>query len=359
MNLKNIPICKHASQVLSTLGLKRNNLNMGLYYQKFMDSQDKKSDKREFINRVVYKNNKQKNMLAGDYVERLVNLVDSLQGKFKIYELTEPLITGIGLEHPVEVGFLWEHNLGIPYIAGSTIKGITRDWARNWSQETEEDIIRIFGSEDTKNSQVGSVIFFDALPYKKANVKADIITPHYSPYYSQKECPGDWFDPNPIPFLTVCENQRFIFFIVPRKEKYSKDCLKVLKWLDDVLTTIGAGAKTATGYGGFVASESSENALLKEFESKKAEERRKKEFEAMSPIRQEISQDGYDTDVQRFMENLTVKWIKRLGESENDQDQKEIAKYLAIWYETNYPEQWNKPKGKNIDKVNKIKKFCN
>jgi CRISPR-associated protein Cmr6 len=77
----------------------------------------------------------------------------------------------------------------------------------------------------------------------------------------------------------------------------------------------------------------------------------------MSPIRQEMEQDGYSADSDIFMENLTVKWLKRLEDNEDDSAKKEIAKHLAKWYKTNKLKHWEKPKGKNIEKVNLIKRF--
>lgn len=268
------------------------NINLGLYYDKFCSSWEEgyeKLDKKKFINEIEDKvKNLNKNILE-EYIERICSLTRMLDGVFKIYELTERFITGIGIDHPVEVGFLRNHTLGVPYIAGSSIKGIVKDWATNWCQEKKEDIIRIFGSDDDKEKQtvsslsgalssntdandnknkVGTVVFFDALPYGMINIATDIITPHYSSYYSKGECPGDWSIPTPLPFLTIDEKQKFIFFIAPRKAKYVGDCLKATEWLEAALTTLGAGAKTATGYGRFVPSREAEKVYHKEINMK-------------------------------------------------------------------------------------------
>ena len=157
--------------------------------------------------------------------------------------------------------------------------------------------------------------------------------------------------------MTVDKNQKFIFFIAPRTQKYVKDCLKAIEWLEAALTTLGAGAKTATGYGRFTQSEETENAYYKELKSKTEAEKRKQKLENMSPIQKEMEQDGYSTNSEIFMENLTLKWLKRLEDDGDDLAKKEIAKHLAKWYKTNRPKQWKKPKGKNIDKVNLIKSF--
>jgi CRISPR-associated protein Cmr6 len=356
----NLPLYEQGAQSINKLNLNSSDINLGLYYQKFCKSWKGKFDdldKKEFINEIAGKSQRLNRDLLDEHTERMCRLTCELDGRFKIYELTERFLTGIGLDHPVEVGFLWDHTLGVPYIAGSSIKGIVKDWAKNWCQEAKEDIKRIFGSDDNKENQVGSVIFFDALPYGMINLATDIITPHYSPYYSQEECPGDWTNPTPIPFLTVDKNQKFIFFIAPRTQKCVKDYLKAIEWLEAALTTLGAGAKTATGYGCFTPSEETENAYYKELKSKIEEEKRKRKLENMSPIQKEMEQDGYSTDSDIFMENLTVKWLKRLEEDGDEPTKREIAKYLAEWYKTNKSKQWKKPKGKNIEKVNLIKGF--
>lgn len=366
----NLPLYEQeqVKESINKLFLDRNgdNINLGLYYQKFCNSWDrdfKSLDKREFILDIVSKSQNIDRVLLKEHIERMYNLTCTLGGKFKIYELTERFITGIGLDHPIEVGFLWNHTLGVPYIAGSSIKGIVRNWVENWTQVDKKDnntIKRIFGSntDDAQENQAGSVIFFDALPFGEICLKADIITPHYTPYYSDGECPGDWSNPMPISFLTVDENQKFIFFVAPRTKNNMVDCFKVIEWLDEALTTLGAGAKTATGYGCFKSAESTEKAYDEQIKIKIEEEKRRRELESMSPLRREMEKDGYSKGDEIFMEVLTVKWLKRLEDNtEKEVTKKEIAKYLADWYKTNRLKQWENPKGKNIEKVNLIKSF--
>ena len=64
-----------------------------------------------------------------------------------------------------------------------------------------------------KDHAVGSIIFLDAFPIKPVQLKVDIITPHYGPYYLDDEGktpPADWHSPIPVPFLAVDSNQEFI-----------------------------------------------------------------------------------------------------------------------------------------------------
>ncbi|MCZ7635035.1 MAG: type III-B CRISPR module RAMP protein Cmr6 [Verrucomicrobia bacterium] len=78
------------------------------------------------------------------------------------------------------------------------------------------------------------------------------MTPHYGAYYAGKGPPADWLSPNPIPFLTVAPDQLFQFVLAPASRAAQLDCTTAAQWLTDALAWLGAGAKTAVGYGRFV-----------------------------------------------------------------------------------------------------------
>lgn len=186
--------------------------------------------------------------------------------RLEFYDLTaiyfksqSAFITGMGNPHPVENGFTWHQTLGTPYLTGSSIKGITKAWCEQWLDDedfADEDqqtaCKRIFGSyKESKENNVGSVIFHDAIPTAPVQLKAEIMTPHYSEYYESAKAPGDWLSPTPIPFLAVDTNQTFHFMITPRTQQNKQDAEICIEWLTDALQYIGAGAKTASGYGYF------------------------------------------------------------------------------------------------------------
>ena len=84
-------------------------------------------------------------------------------------------MTGLGRSHPVENGFAWHPTLGMPYLPGSSVKGMVRAWAE---QETDprpasEELDRLLG----KQNSAGSVCFLDALPIKPVKLEADVMTP--------------------------------------------------------------------------------------------------------------------------------------------------------------------------------------
>jgi CRISPR-associated protein Cmr6 len=172
-------------------------------------------------------------------------------------------VTGLGRNHPVENGFAWHHTLGTPYIPGSSLKGLTRAYARNWDANdpgASEKALRVFGPAPETELSVGSVVFLDAVPTEPVALEADVMTPHYAPWYQadakdiEKNPPADWYDPTPIPFLTVAPGQVFLFAVLPRTatDEARQDCAVAANWLKRALDTLGAGAKTAVGYGQFL-----------------------------------------------------------------------------------------------------------
>jgi len=52
----------------------------------------------------------------------------------------------------------------------------------------------IFGNQEKK----GKVIFIEAFPCFSFELKNDVMTPHYSEYYSDGKPPADYYDPVPI-----------------------------------------------------------------------------------------------------------------------------------------------------------------
>lgn len=194
--------------------------------------------------------------LLDEYTKRLGSMASALGGSKLYLKTASRFATGLGREHPIENGFAWHPTLGVPYLPGSSVKGLVRAWIRilkengSVDEKTEREI---FGGE--KSEHVGSVIFFDAIPIRPVQLEADVMTPHYDPYYqdsSGKTAPGDWHSPIPIPFLTVASDQGFLFALAPRIPSNENDCSLVAGWLKEALRNLGAGAKTAVGYGRFL-----------------------------------------------------------------------------------------------------------
>lgn len=187
--------------------------------------------------------------LLAEHAARLADLARALHGQSVVLLTTSRFATGLGREHPVENGFVWHPILGVPYLPGSSVKGLVRAWATTWAEPTSTDIVRnrILGGPGGQ----GTVLFLDAVPTKPVELKADIMTPHNGEYYQGNAPPADWLSPNPIPFLTVAPGQSFQFALAPAPPAAQPDCATAAQWLTDALAWMGAGAKTAVGYGRF------------------------------------------------------------------------------------------------------------
>jgi CRISPR type III-B/RAMP module RAMP protein Cmr6 len=90
-----------------------------------------------------------------------------------------------------------------------------------------------------------------AIPIGPVKLEVDVMTPHYADYYGSGDVPGDWLSPVPIPFLAVAAGTAFQFGIVPRTTDGKEHLETVAEWLTNALQWLGAGAKTAVGYGRF------------------------------------------------------------------------------------------------------------
>lgn len=257
--------------------------NFGLWYNKFVPIKDfgscKASDERGNDNEAVLYYERKYRGLRKDDIKKIVDRKHVEQSEFcksfsTNYEcititakLKTSLVTGIGESHPHEISMVFDHNMGIPYIPASGIKGIVRfahtlglladipqdeiktdkngkiyfDDEKEWTK-----IPTLFGTQKKR----GTVIFLDAYPENIPDLHVDIMNPHYGKYYNGESPPADYLDPTPLKFLTVAKETTFIFrALVDKKIAGLKD--KVKTAFKKALTEEGVGAKTAVGYGLF------------------------------------------------------------------------------------------------------------
>lgn len=263
----------------------QDNYNKGLWFERFFNKYDddwriqkeikdiQEEGKKAWISQVT-------NATCGnkDNLNYVINqqkkLCINLGGKVKAFKAEWHFATGLGNAHPVENGFAWHPTLGTPYLSGASVKGLVRAYVESWAglenNEIREVCRRWFGSE-SKNpkeqnkdspSEAGAYIFFDAIPLKPVTLACDIMTPHMGDWYAQGDkienitndaasLPADWHNPVPIPFLVVKAGS-FLFSVAPRNPKNEQaktELPLVMEALSNALEYMGAGAKTATGYG--------------------------------------------------------------------------------------------------------------
>lgn len=316
-----------------------------------------------------------------------IQLAASLQGQNHVFNANWHFVTGMGNPHPVENGFAWHPTLGVPYLTGAAVKGLVRSYIESNLDDTlknrQQLLLDWFGSTDKDplsegyQSQAGNLIFFDALPIKPVTLGVDIMTPHMGKWYEKggdKEAnkpetvPADWHDPVPVSFLVAKEiTLLFSFALRPSPDTNNKhpviDLADVTDVLRRVLEQVGAGGKTATGYGGMQDDPKSLQDLnmILEKEAKERATKMRQEAEAakreaalsqMNPIERTIAAFSSVVDAIKAIE----------GSLWSGEEQQQAARFLKvrmqqekIWKETTTAR--NPDKDKDYKRTRTVMKF--
>ncbi len=190
-----------------------------------------------------------------------------------------PFTTGLGNEHPLENGFAFLNPYGLPYLPGSGVKGVLRQAARElasggwgeahgWDDATIEILFGREATDGETDHQRGALIFWDVIPQiapedpkrpDQISLAVEIMTPHQGHYYQNGASPHESGQPNPISFLTVPPQSRFVFHVqchldylerlAPRLAQDSRWKTLLAAAFQHAYQWLGFGAKTAVGYG--------------------------------------------------------------------------------------------------------------
>lgn len=176
------------------------------------------------------------------------------------------ILIGIGHNHKVKgkgeigMGFTFDYVTGLPYLPGSSVKGILRFGFKQEAyihevvkgvlntgllkEEMDELEKAIFEGEGSRKR----FVFYDAVILHNQNGKQllalDTIAPHAKDGLKE---------PNPITFLRICPDVEFHFefrlheVILREGKRISKDDIKEIFRI--ILDDLGIGAKTNVGYG--------------------------------------------------------------------------------------------------------------
>lgn len=334
--------------------------NFGLWYNKFIpisnfDACKASDEKGNKDNAVRYYHDKY-NKIRKDTINKLLdkkhfdqaNFCNALSFKYETVilkaKLKSPLITGIGETHPHEISMVFDHNLGIPYIPASGIKGIVRfahtlsllfDKDGNFTdkyieEEKGKEVIKennektsipqLFGTQEKR----GRVIFLDVYPEKMPDLHIDIMNPHYGDYYSDdkhKTPPGDYLNPVPIKFLTVAKDTVFMFRALVDKDGAGLP-EKVKGALRKALTEEGVGAKTAVGYGLFDQLKEEESDSVIESIKKKEEKKASDAEEAIAKAEAERLKNMTEEEIMKEkIAKLQNEMIEEIAKLQNDSNQ--------------------------------------
>jgi len=159
------------------------------------------------------------------------------------------------------VGLYCDRTTGLPIIPGTAVKGVVSTWAcwegnqdresfSSARSELEGSIAKVLGTNPDKEHPgdhiAGTVTFIGGIPSILPKLELDIVTPH----------PDDGKGRiTPNPFLAIAAGTIWRFPLISSSRLTTQEASDALttaaSWLEQVLTELGMGAKTAAGFGGF------------------------------------------------------------------------------------------------------------
>lgn len=222
--LASLPLGK-TERLLATDG------NRGLWCNRFLTGMA--LDDLRYRQESMGQRERRNNRPAGDVASSIsaASGVDHGAGCGAVFETDWRFASGLGLPHPVENGLAWHHTLGVPYLAGSGVKGLVKAWVEVWDEslndaEREQRLRDWFGTTE----QAGCFRFFDALPVEPVKLVADVMTSHCQVVRAgwrdqrlatgTQKVPADWQAPVPVPFLVV-KSAKLLFGVTPRCPKFA------------------------------------------------------------------------------------------------------------------------------------------
>jgi len=358
--------------------------NLGLWYTRFFNDYDRvwqldENAKRRWIdNAVRFEYRPKDQALAKTYAHRRIDLVRSHGGALRELKTRWHFATGLGLPHPVENGFTWHHTLGLPFLPATSVKGLLAAWL--YLLEHDEDETGERQHEAARRRRhwcgiqdgAGALVFFDALPTSPPELIADVMTPHMGQWYAKggtirdtdrdpEKVPADWHSPIPVPFLVV-QRATFLFGIAPRlgadwqglDPKIEVEA--ALEELENALDALGAGAKTAVGYGRFKPGRS---ILAERLEAEEEEARNRSRARARAAKLARF--DGFDPPVTQIigaanLDGLATKVLQAMETGTWPTEQcRDLAGRLKAWLVERG--EWVEDAASKADKAGKDKKI--
>lgn len=184
-------------------------------------------------------------------------------------KLVNRLLIGLAGTGALETGCAISHTWGMPYIPGSSIKGVVRAYAEETLGKNNPLVQEMFGftSENPDaESLSGVVAFHDAwwAPNGQPFVP-EVIAVHHPDYYTQQGAvPASDMD-SPVPVSLLATSGKFLF-VIEGPQAWSR---QAGKWLESALAENGIGAKTRAGYGYFEPPKPSQQILSEVWENGK------------------------------------------------------------------------------------------
>jgi len=182
---------------------------------------------------------------------------NELRFKQLVLALEQRLFIGLTGGGRLETGCAISHSYGMPYIPGSSVKGVVRAHVSQspFGNEHPEVMAELFGAAaDPEQSHPeglsGLVVFHDAWWVPNSADKPfaeEIVTSHHLDYYGQEGRVDASDCDSPIPNAQIAVQGSFLFVL--EGEPAWRDL--AAKMLLAAMSKRGIGAKTRTGYGLF------------------------------------------------------------------------------------------------------------
>ena len=342
-------------------------VHLGLQLQRGLKEHDEnnKEAKTEYIECVCQSR-------ASDFYKRTYNrwkqaTTDINRFRRVFMELETRLFIGLTGGGMLETGCAISRSHGMPYIPGSSVKGVVNAYARARLGNGGADICdELFGTEELS----GLISFHDAwwVPDSADRpLVQEVVTSHHPDYYSKDGAkPATDFD-SPVPNAQVAVQGGFLFVLEGP-----------LAWLElaeemliDALSTHGAGAKTRAGYGLFredaerrEQEKAERQAAQKEAEKQAQKEAEKQQWEGLSEGRRRIKElklqveifSGAEGQARKSIRERVATAANRLTEKDftwtDNDEREEAAKALEECYKKI---GWSNPNKKTPEQKKKQK----
>ena len=270
---------KKNSETSNSISMKSPNMNYRYNVEYFKDINIIKSDKEESY--TLVKNDTSlsdwnREILKFNFKKQTEYFKDiNTKSSFSLVTSYPGLLIGIGNEHKInaketfKVGFTFDYVTGIPYIPGSSLKGLLRSYFPDLSYEKpteeknekneglkqfincclEKDELDVIAIQQLKeNIFDNNDVFLGAYPIMENDtpiLEEEFITPHKN----------ELKNPIPINLIKVKPEIKFEFyFILTDFEKDGKVLItkeEKLKLFKNIILNCGAGARTNVGFGRF------------------------------------------------------------------------------------------------------------
>ena len=138
---------------------------------------------------------------------------------------------------------------GFPILPATSLKGVTRAYARWVLERPEEELDALLGTVDQEEARCGDLVFLEGSPVTPPVLERDVMNPIFGPYYRDSKTPrANYLSPQPIFFLALGAGSSYQFGVASQSGDQTA-AQEGACWLQGALCDRGVGAKTAAGYG--------------------------------------------------------------------------------------------------------------